>query len=820
MIKSIYTSFLIAVFFLSGTKTNAGQIDRNAIQDTIKADTVKTTRLKEVEITGKRRREVGSVQIGQAQLAKEMTGDIRDLIRYTPGVGISYSGSRGGSRGFAIRGVEANRVAISVDGVLQPEIHENLVFSAYGLSNSSRIEFDPYFVSAIDIQKGASSFAVGSGALGGAVNYRTKRAIDLIRPGREYGATAQVNYNGKDNLRMYLGGAAVKTGTWEGLLLFAERRADQLRNFEYGDLNRNVTSTRVDPMSSRQQTFLGKVAFVPDDQHRVELSYYLLNKKIDSEVWSQEPLDIFTSADKPYYYGNDQSLSHSYSLEYTYMPANDWLEKISATGNIQNSFLDAATWSEYYRPNFYGGGAYQLIYEGRRDKYRGQHIKDMMGKINIDFNELEGRLLGSHRFSLIASVSGKHNDNRNVDVENPSASNDVDGYTVRMGQRYKFGEPMGKFINAYSFQRPINRMNYSTSLMDQVQLTDRLTLNLGLRYDRFHTRDKDWDYSNDQYYMDYLMRDLQGIELNNAPIDDTDEGLSYLATAGYRFSDYLNLTYKFSTGFRVPTTEEKYFQYFNYWPSFLVLSNRDLKPETSRNHEIEVAGSGRLGTYMFNLYRSDYADFIEVERGTIEVSSPLDNGTKNLSYVKNVNRRSAELVGLDAKVYIQLGEIHGYAEGFGINAAASYAKGNTSYGTSMLGVQPLSGFVGLEYLSPDQKWNANLVGNFFMAKKQEETRFFESTAQKEIQRQFPGLFLNDAYTFDFYGYYQVTSQVTLRAGVYNIFNTKYWRWDDLRQLTNPALLPHIENFFREGSKTITRFSQPKRYLSISLEINI
>lgn len=185
-----------------------------------------------------------------------------------------------------------------------------------------------------------------------------------------------------------------------------------------------------------------------------------------------------------------------------------------------------------------------------------------------------------------------------------------------------------------------------------------------------------------------------------------------------------------------------------------------------------------------------------------------------------MNRRSAELVGLDAKVYIQLGEIHGYAEGFGINAAASYAKGNTSYGTSMLGVQPLSGFVGLEYLSPDQKWNANLVGNFFMAKKQEETRFFESTAQKEIQRQFPGLFLNDAYTFDFYGYYQVTSQVTLRAGVYNIFNTKYWRWDDLRQLTNPALLPHIENFFREGSKTITRFSQPKRYLSISLEINI
>jgi hemoglobin/transferrin/lactoferrin receptor protein len=112
------------------------------------------------------------------------------------------------------------------------------------------------------------------------------------------------------------------------------------------------------------------------------------------------------------------------------------------------------------------------------------------------------------------------------------------------------------------------------------------------------------------------------------------------------------------------------------------------------------------------------------------------------------------------------------------------------------------------------------VGNYFKAKNREETRFIESTAQKEIQRQFPGLFLQDAYTFDFYGHLHIRPQLTLRAGVYNIFNTQYWRWDDLRQLTNPALLPHIENFFREGTKTITRFSQPKRYFSVSLEFNI
>lgn len=811
-------TIILAVLTIVGTGSILAQ-QRDTLKT--KTDTLKNLKIEEVNVDGQRKREIGSTRIDQKQLAKEMTSDIRDLIRYTPGVGISYSGTRGGNRGFAIRGVEANRVAISVDGVQQPEIHENMVFSAYGLSNASRIEFDPYFVSAIDIQKGASSFAVGSGALGGAVNYTTKRVSDIVREGQEYGGLAQLNYNGKDNMRMYLAGAGVKKGRWEGLLMFADRYGNELRNFSYGELNRNVTSTQIDPMDYRQQTFLAKAGFIPNQQHRIELSYYMLNKRVDSEIWSQEPLDIFTSADKPYYYGHDQSLSHSYTLGYTFTPAKGhWISKASLTGNIQYTHLDAATWSEYYRPNFDGAGKYELIYEGKRDKYRGQEIKDKMLRADITFREIEGNYLGIHRLSLAANVASKYNDNRNVDVENPFASNKIDGYTVRHGVRYEFGESMGKYLNAYSFQRPIDRLNYSASLMDNIHVTPRLSLDLGVRYDRFHTQDKDWDYNNDQYYMDYLIRDLEGVELNGAPIDDTDEGVSFLASAGYRFLDYLNLSYKFSTGYRVPTTEERYFQYFNSWPSFLVLSNRDLKAETSVNHEIEVAGNGRFGTYMLNFYYSNYSNFIEIERGTIAVNSPLDNSTKNLSYVKNVNRRSADLRGFDAKVRLLLEEIYTPLRDFAINSAVSYAKGETSYGTSMLGVQPLTGFVGIEYLSPNQQWNANLVGNYFKAKERNETRFIESTATKEIQRTFPVLFLEDGYSFDFYGSYKITPHYVIRAGVYNIFDSKFWRWDDLRQLTNPALLPHIENFFREGTKTITRFSQPKRYFSVSLEFNI
>lgn len=788
-------------------------------QDAEKKDSIATQNLQEVTVTARKKQDIGHEKIGQVQLATEMTSDIRDLVRYIPGVGISYSGTRGGSRGFAIRGVEANRVAITVDGVPQPEIHENMVFSAYGLSNASRVEFDPYFVSAIDIQKGAASFNSGTGALGGAVNYTTKRVNDLIKPGSKVGGTVQTSYNSKDNLRMALGGAAVKLGKFEGLAMFATRYGDQIKNFEYGELTRNVTSTRVDPMDYEQQTFLGKAAYIPNPFHRIEFSYYMLNKEIDSEIWSQEPLDIFTSDGKPYYYSHDQVLNHSYTLNYNYTPNSEWMERLNVRANLQNTYMDAQTWSEYYRPNFFGEGQYELIYEGRRDKYRGLEIKDKLAKATLDFKPLNTEKFGTHTFSVTGFYANKFNDSRNVDVENPYASNKVDGYTVRMGVRYKFGESMGKYINAYSYQRPISRDNYSVSFMDKIKMTDRLNLVLGVRQDFFQTKDKDWDYSNDQYYMDHLMQNIQGVSMNSERISDNDHGTSFIGTATYEFDKYLQLSYKFSTGFRMPTTEERYFQYYSSWPSFLVLSNRNLKPETSINHEIEVAGSEKLITYVFNLYFTDYKDFIDIEQGTIEVVNALDNSTKKLSYAQNVNRNSADLWGIDAKMYLHLQELWTPLRGFSFNAAASYAKGRTSYGTSMLGVQPLTGFLGLEYLSSNEKWNVNAKVNGFFAKDRKDTRFVEKTATKEIQRTFPTLFLKDAYTFDLYASYSPLSILTVRAGVYNLFNTKYWRWDDLRQLTNPALLPHIESFFREGSKTITRFSQPKRYFSVSVEYN-
>ena len=183
-----------------------------------KVDTIKTQKIKEVVVTAdKRKQKVGTIQRTAEQLKVEMPMDMNDLVRYIPSVGVSVSGSRGGMRGFAIRGVEANRVAISIDGVWQPEIQDNIVFSSYGLSNASRIDFDPYFASSVEIQKGANSFVSGTGALGGTVNYSTKEARDLIEGNKQWGLLTTVNYNGKENLRTNLLRGAVRLKQFDAI---------------------------------------------------------------------------------------------------------------------------------------------------------------------------------------------------------------------------------------------------------------------------------------------------------------------------------------------------------------------------------------------------------------------------------------------------------------------------------------------------------------------------------------------------------------------------------------------------------------------------
>lgn len=206
-------------------------------------DAAQTQSLKEVTVraakVGRRSKEatgLGKIVKTSETLNKEQVLGIRDLTRYDPGVAVVEQGN-GASGGYSIRGVDKNRVAVSVDGVAQIQaftVQGSL--SGYGGRGGSgainEIEYEN--ISTVEIDKGAGSSDHGSGALGGAVAFRTKEAADLISDGKSWGIQAKTAYGSKNRQFMKSLGAGFSKDGWEGLLIRTERQGRETH--PHGDI--------------------------------------------------------------------------------------------------------------------------------------------------------------------------------------------------------------------------------------------------------------------------------------------------------------------------------------------------------------------------------------------------------------------------------------------------------------------------------------------------------------------------------------------------------------------------------------------------------
>lgn len=170
------------------------------------------------EVTG-----LGKVVKNYDEMSKNQILGIRDLTRYDPGISVVEQG-RGASSGYAIRGVDKNRVAMLVDGLAQAQHYNTLGSDANG-GAINEIEYEN--IRSIELSKGASSAEYGSGALGGAVGFRTKDAQDIIKEGQNWGLDSKTAYADKNRHFMQSLAAAGQTGGFEAMLIATHRRAKE-----------------------------------------------------------------------------------------------------------------------------------------------------------------------------------------------------------------------------------------------------------------------------------------------------------------------------------------------------------------------------------------------------------------------------------------------------------------------------------------------------------------------------------------------------------------------------------------------------------------
>jgi hemoglobin/transferrin/lactoferrin receptor protein len=158
---------------------------------------------------------------------------IRDLLRYDPGIAVNESGGRGTSTGFSMRGVDKERVAVTVDGMAQGQTLERQQSGPFGKgqgrASGAKNEVEYENLKAVDISQGASSVQAGSGALGGAVMMQTKDPSDFLRDGKQWGVNSKTGYSSKDGRWMQSLGAGFQSGALEGFVQHTARKGHEAR---------------------------------------------------------------------------------------------------------------------------------------------------------------------------------------------------------------------------------------------------------------------------------------------------------------------------------------------------------------------------------------------------------------------------------------------------------------------------------------------------------------------------------------------------------------------------------------------------------------
>ena len=713
-------------------------------------------------------------------IQEELIADNYDLVRYATDVGISDNGRR--NKGFAMRGVEGNRVGISIDGVNLPDSEENSLYARYGNFNSSRLSIDPELVQGIDIMRGSDSFNAGSGALGGSVNYRTLGAEDIILPDQKWGVLLKNGYASKNREWTHTLGVAYKDDKFDATLLYSHRNGHEMKSRGNGaDIFGNARGIP-DPAHHRNHSYLAKIGYFITPSHRVSASFNGQKAKNFVDEKSYQLSGIWRES-------QDIGKRYNANLAYEYFPENNrWLSYVKTDLDWQKTNVGSN--------NYKGGHRYNAdltkVLEKPLYEIQDTHMNTrfMRGSLRADLMPWESRF-GNHQFTLRTGISQKDFDNRN-NHEYPNINPD--------GSSAKDSE---------SIQHPVRTRSFFAQLQDNVSWNNIFSSQLGIRYD--------WD--------ELVPQDLKATcrACSSTPASTAFQSLSGSLGLDAQLNDIWKTGYNISTGFRIPTASEMYFSYEH--PAGNWAPNPDLEAEQALNQSIYVQAEHQLGTFGLNLYHIRYKNFLTEQESTYKKWNKFYDshsaGYGQLPYYttivqKAVNIDRARISGVEFTSKVNLEQVVSVIpQGWKFLANLGYAKGKLK-GTeaSLLSIQPIKVILGIGYEDPNDRWGINAKASYFGAKKAKDAQIIQYSANFEREVKTYPYLNSSAVLFDLYGFYKVNKNITLRAGLYNLFNRKYHTWDTLRGINKVSTTDSVD----QERKGLERFYAPGRNFAGSIEI--
>ena len=771
--------------------------------------------LNEVKVIGGRKaQKLGEEKIRRQALDKQMVSDESDLVRYDPGISV-VEGGRSGSNGFTIRGVDKDRVAINVDGLAQAESRSSEafqeLFGAYGNFNANRNTSEPENFSEVTLTKGADSLKSGSGALGGAVNYKTKSASDYVSEEKPYHLGIKGGYIGRNSQKF---SSITAAGTWLGLdalMVYTRRFGKETKNnsdaadtkitdsdkqswspnagsTNYG--SRGVARSKPDPQDWVNKSTLFKLGYNFNDKNRIGWIYE--DSRTDrttielSNMWAADWKGDALGDTR-----SRQDISYRKRIGFEYKNQLDKGPWDNLNLRYDRQTIDMSTWTWDLPTDYASNGVNSDVYHMFRNIRQKTIQYGADAEKQIDFSKSV--------WAMQYGLGGSQNDNGNRDHS----------YWVRLyDPKYQTSNNQELTMLVESSSK--NRFAYWNNTF-QFGYSSQYRLNAGLRYDNSSSKAKD----NPNY-----TPAIRG-QIPYLGSERKHSGFSYGLGLDWKFTPHLNLLAKYSTGFRAPTSDETWLLFPH--PDFYLKANPNLKAETAKNFELGLAGSGKAGNFKLSGFQTRYRNFIELTYMGVSSDNPnspnyapISDGTALVSSPvwQNQNRSSAWVKGLEFNGTWNLDSI-GLPQGTHAGVNVSYIKGKAKQTneqeTPINALSPWSAVYNLGYDAPSKRWGINAYLTHTAAKKPSDTVH----SSDDLNNPWPFAKHSKAYTlFDLTGYVNLGKYFTLRAGAYNIGNKKYYTWESLRSIREFGTVNRVDNKTHAG---IERFTSPGRSYNFTLE---
>ena len=672
----------------------------------------------------------------QKDIARSASQTSADLLASIPGIKVQKSQFGGGSP--VLRGMEANRILLVVDGVRM----NNAIYRSGHLQSS--ISVSPSVLERTEVVFGPSSVIYGSDALGGVIHYYTK--TPKIGLDKMVNVDFMTRFGTVNNESTQQGSVELSFKKWGSLTTFSHS--------DFGDLR----------MGNKRRHGYENWGKVFDYSLNTD-SYYSANSTQNSNLNIQKNTG-YNQSDllQKFYFGFSDRANLTFNIQYSTSSDIPRFDKLTerSSGELkfsewyygpQKRFLVSSQLSirpgKKWMNNGTITGAYQNIIESRVQRkftsldrsYRNEMVDvySLNGDFSVQLGTTSNRKL-SYGVEITHNYVKSGSTGKTLDVDGNTIIGFANDFIVQ--SRYPDG---GSSYDSFS--------GYVSYRQD---VTPKSTLNTGVRY----------TYTNlKAHWVDdtYIALPSRDISIDNGAIT---------ATAGYTYRPNRNwqLNAVISSGFRSPNIDdvgkirEKNGQ--------VTVPNIQLRPEYSYSAEIGVLKyfNDKKFNLGLNIYYSLLDKYISREQFSLGGDSSIIYDGEEVETYANVNNDNAYIAGTTFSFGGKL------IDNLKINGSITYTKGeSTDTNLPLSSIPPIFG--DLEVLFAKNRFEIALNFRFNGSKELNEYNLVEGIDNIE---QSPFNTSTQEYlgtpswnTFNFYSKHKISKDLSLQVNIDNIFDIHY-----------------------------------------------